>query len=112
MSAQGALSQILPIHLNWKSMAADNLQKRIIFMKVAEKELKLKDRGGTRSGVDRRKFVYTAHLPERRSGRDRRKGFDRRSPIARRRSQARRADSNREDPFAVERRDALRIRFI
>lgn len=81
-------------------------------MTIAEKKLKLKDRGGTRSGEDRRKFVYTAHLPERRSGRDRRKGFDRRSPLTRRRGPDRRADSNRLDPFAVERRDAFRTLII
>jgi hypothetical protein len=48
------------------------------------------DRGGIRSGTDRRKFQYTAYIPEKRSGRDRRKGFDRRSPIARRRGAERR----------------------
>ena len=32
--------------------------------------------GGTRSGIDRRQFTYTAHIPERRSGGDRRKGLD------------------------------------
>jgi hypothetical protein len=30
------------------------------------------DNGGRRSGVERRKFSYTLHLPERRSGGDRR----------------------------------------
>ena len=48
------------------------------------------DNGGTRFGIDRRKFQYTAYIPEKRSGRDRRKGFDRRSPIARRRGAERR----------------------
>jgi len=36
------------------------------------------DNGGRRSGFDRRKFSYTLHIPERRSGKDRRSGFDRR----------------------------------
>lgn len=42
------------------------------------------DNGGRRSGIERRRFQYTSHVPERRSGRDRRSGFDRRSGIDRR----------------------------
>jgi len=34
--------------------------------------------GGRRSGIDRREFSYTAHIPERRSGNERRSGVDRR----------------------------------
>ena len=41
----------------------------------------LDDRGGRRSGVDRRQFSYDMHIPERRSGQDRRKGKDRRRDI-------------------------------
>lgn len=37
------------------------------------------DNGGRRSGIDRRKFLYDLHIPERRSGIDRRSAFDRRS---------------------------------
>jgi len=48
----------------------------------------------TRLGNDRRKFKYSAYIPEKRSGRDRRKGFDRRSPIARRRGSERRFSRN------------------
>jgi len=36
------------------------------------------DNGGRRSGVDRRNFTYSLHIPEKRSGQDRRSGFDRR----------------------------------
>jgi hypothetical protein len=36
------------------------------------------DNGGRRSGMDRRFFLYAAHLPERRSGKDRRGWMDRR----------------------------------
>ena len=39
------------------------------------------DNGGRRSGIDRRRFEYTSHIPERRSGHDRRSGPDRRSGI-------------------------------
>jgi len=38
----------------------------------------LPDNGGRRSGVDRREFSYTSHIPERRSGKERRSGNDRR----------------------------------
>jgi hypothetical protein len=53
-------------------------------------ELKLADNGGTRTGIDRRKFHYTAYIPEKRSGMDRRKRFDRRSLMTRRRESERR----------------------
>ena len=48
------------------------------------------DNGGTRLGIDRRIFEYSAYIPERRSGRDRRKGFDRRNSIVLRRESERR----------------------
>jgi hypothetical protein len=38
-----------------------------------------KDKGGRRSGIERRQFSYDEYLPERRSGKDRRSGFDRRT---------------------------------
>jgi len=37
------------------------------------------DNGGRRKNIDRRKFAYTFHIPERRSGIDRRDGEDRRA---------------------------------
>jgi len=39
---------------------------------------KLRDNGGRRSGIERRRFSYSQHVPERRSCKDRRKGGDRR----------------------------------
>ena len=36
------------------------------------------DKGGRRSGVDRREFKYATHIPEQRSQRQRRSGLDRR----------------------------------
>ena len=66
------------------------------------------DNGGTRFGTERRKFHYTAHIPEKRSGRDRRRGFDRRSPIARRKGRERRASLNHREKFPVERRDIFK----
>ena len=37
------------------------------------------DNGGRRKNLDRRKFAYTFHIPERRCGADRRRGEDRRT---------------------------------
>ena len=37
-----------------------------------------------RSGIDRRQFSYSYHIPERRSGKERRRGFDRRDGFSRR----------------------------
>ena len=39
------------------------------------------DKRENRSGIERRRFKYTAYLPERRSGLDRRKRFNRRDQI-------------------------------
>jgi hypothetical protein len=77
-------------------------------MSNADKGKALKDRGGTRSGGDRRKFQYTAYIPEKRSGRDRRIGFDRRSPIARRRESERRARLNHQEEYPIERRNIFK----
>jgi hypothetical protein len=67
--------------------------RRFYNMKI---EFKLADNGGTRIGIDRRKFHYTAHAPEKRSGIDRRKGFDRRNSLYHRGS------------YSIERREVLR----
>jgi hypothetical protein len=37
----------------------------------------MKNNGRIRSGTDRRKFEFTAYVPDRRSGKDRRKGSNR-----------------------------------
>ena len=59
-------------------------------------ELKMADNGGTRLGIDRRKFHYTAYIPEKRTGMDRRKVFDRRNSL------------NHQGTYPIERRDILR----
>lgn len=71
-------------------------------------ELKMTDNGGTRLGIDRRQYHYTAYIPEKRSGMDRRKGFDRRSEITRRRGSERRNDLNHRGPYPIERREIFR----
>ena len=52
----------------------------------------LSDQGGSRSGIERRLFSYTVHIPERRLGDDRRSDPDRR------RGQDRRSGRNRREP--------------
>lgn len=71
-------------------------------------ELNMTDNGGTRIGIDRRKFEYTAYIPEKRSGIDRRKGFDRRSGAMRRRGSERRNSLNHRGCYPIERRDVFR----
>jgi hypothetical protein len=44
----------------------------------------LSDKGGRRTGINRRRFSYDAHIPERRSGLDRRGNKDRRAGQERR----------------------------
>ena len=73
-----------------------------------KKELKIADNGGTRLGVDRRQFHYTAYIPEKRSGLDRRKGLDRRSKITQKRESERRSSLNNQGPHPIERRDIFR----
>lgn len=41
----------------------------------------LSDRGGRRLGIDRRRFSYTFHIPERRTGTERRRIKDRRGEL-------------------------------
>ncbi|MGD9038863.1 MAG: hypothetical protein PVH82_04450 [Desulfobacteraceae bacterium] len=41
----------------------------------------LSDRGGRRLGIDRRRFTYTLHIPERRIGGERRRTKDRRGEL-------------------------------
>jgi hypothetical protein len=45
-----------------------------------------RDNGGRRSGLTRREFSYSSHIPERRAAGERRSGYDRRSGTDRRRT--------------------------
>ena len=84
--------------------------RKIHFMYNVGKEVKMTDNGGTRLKIDRRKFHYTAYIPEKRSGMDRRKEFDRRSSMVRRRGAERRNSLNHRGPYPIERRDIFRTR--
>ena len=63
-------------------------------MSLPENDELSKDNGGCRSAIERRQFIYTECIPERRSGKDRRKGFDRRSALGRRRGYERRGNQS------------------
>jgi hypothetical protein len=71
-------------------------------------EPEIQDRGGSRSGRERRQKQETYDGNDQRSGRDRRRGFDRRSGIERRRANERRSDRLFRNGELIERRDALR----
>jgi hypothetical protein len=75
---------------------------------VENAEIQIKDNGGTRSGMERRRKAGEFEGTDQRSGRDRRRGFDRRSGIDRRRSTDRRSRRFFWDGGFIERRDALR----
>jgi hypothetical protein len=66
--------------------AAENLTEGHSAMTDTDQEMLLHvpDNGDRRSGIERRQFQYTSHIPERRSGHDRRSGLDRRSGFDRR----------------------------
>ncbi len=53
----------------------------------------LRDLGGRRLGLERRRFSYTEHIPERRHGGDRRSGLDRRAGAERRNGRDRRLEA-------------------
>lgn len=57
-------------------------------MSFPEDGFYLPDNGGRRTGIERRNFNYSAHIPERRSGEDRRSWIDRRSGADRRKAEA------------------------
>ena len=65
-------------------------------MNVSDKISRISDRGGSRSGTERRRFTIMGHNPERRSGKKRRTGNDRRRV------------QNTRDGKAVERREIFR----
>lgn len=70
-------------------------------MEDSANQNRIKDRGGMRSGSDRRHQIDSGYRmePERRSGKERRDGFDRRADLGQQRDP---------EQGAVERRDAFR----
>ena len=64
----------------------------------------LRDNGGRRSGIERRRFSYAGHIPERRSEEDRRASSDRRCGEDRRCGSERRCGEERRIAWAFRRR--------
>lgn len=69
----------------------------------------LGDNGGRRSGIERRRFSYSDHIPERRSGVDRRCGKDRRENEGRTAAPDRRGEQEQERRIGDERRQAMAL---
>jgi hypothetical protein len=67
----------------------------------------LRDNGGRRSGVDRRQFLYTDHIPERRAREDRRSRVDRRCGEDRRNQNDQTVEMNRRS--GLDRRAAFQM---
>lgn len=70
--------------------------------------IRIKDSGGSRSGIDRRQIPGEFDSSEHRSGRDRRRGFDRRARIDRRRTNDRRLSGSFWYGEIIERRESFR----
>ena len=76
-------------------------------MSDSRMEQELRDNGGRRSGVDRRQFLYTGHIPERRAGEDRRSRVDRRCGEDRRNGNDQTVEMNRRS--GLDRRAAFQV---
>ena len=64
-------------------------------MNNTENTLEIRDNGGRRSGIDRRHYSYSGHIPERR------KGFDRREVGDRRKTEPIQQDDERRKAFGL-----------
>ena len=82
------------------------IQERIIDVNASEITWELRDNGGRRSGIDRRYFSYSDHIPERRQNEDRRSHEDRRSGSERRFSESSIFDIKDEKRSGSDRRSA------
>ena len=71
------------------------LKKGFEKMGTSHTVFNLRDKGGRRLGLERRRFSYNIHIPERRCGEDRRKSLDRRNDKDRRDGIDRRNDIER-----------------
>jgi hypothetical protein len=66
----------------------------------------IRDNGGKRSGIERRYFSYSDHIPERRHEKDRRTLEDRRHGLDRRRTDADQFDIVNDQRVGADRRTA------
>jgi hypothetical protein len=74
-------------------------------MNITAMAIALIDNGGRRLGIDRRQFLYTNHIPDRRLCEDRRNGRDRRDNLDRRSGKTV-LIKNREDSEGADRRSS------
>ena len=77
-------------------LSVDQIERSLPRMELPIYHKEIFDKGGTRSGKDRRKLTIINYNPERRTGRERRNGMDRRK-----------GQRNR-GKLAIERRDKFR----
>jgi len=76
----------------------------VLIMRDVYLSYTLSDHGGRRIGLERRRFSYSEHIPERRCGEDRRSGIDRRTGVDRRNGMDRRACVERRETERGDRR--------
>ena len=89
--------------LNNVQIVTSNKKSKVRSINNTNEGLKLKDKGGTRSGAERRKLRHMTYGPEKRSDWDRRKGFDRRIQVAKKRRSERRFSLDHRKPYPLHR---------
>ena len=109
----------------YKSLAGLSTVTKIGFRSVLEKKgvtkmnhskavYILSDNGGRRLVIDRRRFSYDVHIPERRCGEERRSGVNRRSGIERRsgkeRAVAIEMKSGKDRRSGIDRRNGIELK--
>ncbi len=83
----------------WSQMT-DDRDKQFSGESGSKVAYSLEQGGNRRSGFDRRRFSYDAHIPERRSGKERRSSIERRNGVGFRMSPKERSDMERRATFA------------
>ena len=82
------------------------IYERTIDVDVSKITWEIRDNGGRRSGIDRRYFSYSDHIPERRRAEDRRSPEDRRTGSERRHPDADLFNIVSEQRMSTDRRSA------
>jgi hypothetical protein len=82
------------------------MNERNMGVEISSIILELRDYGGRRSGIDRRYFSYSDHIPERRLDTDRRSKDERRTGSDRRHPEVQFIDTTDEKRASVDRRSA------
>ena len=82
------------------------MYERTMDVNISNITWEIRDNGGRRSGIDRRYFSYSDHIPERRMAEDRRSPEDRRTGSDRRRPDADLFNIVSEQRMSTDRRSA------